>query len=210
MVTCIIVVLIRIGIRSSLDGYVFSSSIQAKSKIATSLTCILTPSSIFIGDSVSITGSISPAFSGAQIYIHVQGPGVNYDLNATTQNGQYNLSLTPSKVGTYIFQASFSGDADHSDSQSITISLDVKKISTTMTLTVSPSTVFVNIMTGASSEITLIGSLSSNKGGISLVPIQITFSKPSGKTTYTLTTYENGDFTMGYGGFNYTDIGMIS
>lgn len=202
----IIIVLIYIGTRRSLYG---SASSFSSSKITTSLTCILTPSSIFIGDSVSITGTITPAFSGAQIYIHVQGPGISYDLYVTTQNGQYNLSLTPSKVGTYTFQASFGGDAEHSDNQSIIVSLEVKKISTTLTLTASSSTAFFNILTGASSDITLSGSLSSNKGGVSLVPIQITFTEPSGKTTSTLTTFENGDFTRGYT-FNDTEIGTCT
>jgi hypothetical protein len=201
---------IMLGYMPGTDSLYSYASPSGSSKITTSLTCTLSPSSIYIGDSVSITGSITPAFSDAHIYIHVQGSGVSYDLNATSQNGLYNLSLTLTKAGTYSFQAFFYGDADHSESQSDIVSLDVKKISTTLTLTASYSTIFVNILRGTSSEIDLSGRLASNKGGVSLVPIRITITEPSGKVTYTLTTFENGDFTMAYGRLNYTEAGICT
>ena len=172
--------------------------IPIKILIPTTLS-VSTSASIFVGDTAAISGSISPALSAAQIVIQIISPsGENITGYATTQNGQYSFSYTTEEAGNYSIQATFKGDSDHWGSQSSVITFEVKKIPTSITLTASPQSSSIDAVTQASPMITVSGTVSSNKGGVS-GPVQLTYTSSSGQTySDTTTTDANGAFSRAF------------
>lgn len=180
------------GVKNQYSGSFGQTSVLVV-LIETTLS-VSTPASIFVGDAAAISGYISPAFSAAQIVIQIVGPETTTSY-ATTQNGQYSFSYTPEKAGTYSVQAVFKGDPDHSGSQSSVISFEAKKIPTSLTLTASPQSGSIDVVTQASTVITISGTVSGNKGGIS-VPVNLTYTSSSGQTYLDATTTDvNGYFS---------------
>lgn len=107
-----------------------SSSAASFSVIGASSTisCSVSPSQVTAGTSVSITGSISPAHSGATVIIYYSTDGSSWSTLTSvtsTPGGEYSATWTPS-IGTYYIKASWSGDEDHYPAESPSATLTSK------------------------------------------------------------------------------------
>jgi hypothetical protein len=120
-----------------------------KARTTLSLTV---PPSVHVGDSMTLSGSISPSFSGAQIIINIVGPE-SRTLYAATKDGQFSASYTPPKVGKYSVEAIFNGDSEHEASRSSAVSFEATKMPTSLTLSVSPAEGSIDVLTKSVTEL---------------------------------------------------------
>ena len=102
--------------------------VEVVKKRTTQLTCTLAPSTITIGNPVSITGTIIPILAGAKIYIIVVNPdGIRSQRTVfTTADGTYTDTITPDLTGTWSVSSTWVGDDFHIGSTSIEETIDVE------------------------------------------------------------------------------------
>lgn len=102
--------------------------VEVVKKQTTQLTCTLTPSTIIIGDPVSITGTLTPTLAGTKIYITVVNPDGDTSQRAvfTTSDGTYADTFTPDLIGTWSVSSTCVGDEFHIGSTSTEETIDVE------------------------------------------------------------------------------------
>jgi len=93
----------------------------------TSISCNASLISISVGEEVTISGSISPAVSGARVNITYMKPnGATFTRTTTTgSDGSYSDAYTPIEVGSWSVKASWEGDLDYTGAESEIISFTV-------------------------------------------------------------------------------------
>ena len=109
------------------DNNLSDGKVAVKETIAVSIST--DPTTLTLGDSVTINGSITPTHAGASVTIWYRRSGENdWSSLATTQtndNGQYSYEWTPTGSGTFEVKASWAGDAatmdDESETKTVTI-----------------------------------------------------------------------------------------
>jgi hypothetical protein len=96
-------------------------------KVATTLSVALSSEGVTLGDSLDITGSLSPAFAGAAIKVYLTDPegAILTQQAQTSAQGTYSLEFTPDSKGAWTVTASFAGDGLHNAASSQSISLGV-------------------------------------------------------------------------------------
>ncbi len=96
-------------------------------KVTTTLSLALSKDGVTLGDSLDITGSISPAFAGATIKIYLTDPtgAITTRQAQTSGQGTYTLAFTPDAKGEWTITASFMGDDLHKGSSSESVPLGV-------------------------------------------------------------------------------------
>ena len=165
---------------------------RSNAKRASSISCEVSSSSITIGDSVTVSGSISPSRSGVTVTISYKSNG-SWSILATmtsASDGSYSYSWTPTSAGSYQLKASWEGDSTYSEATSSAVSVTVTKISTTISCSVSPSEVTEG------NSITVSGSISPALSGKT---VMLTYEKPDGSTfTRMVTTGSGGSFSDTY------------
>jgi hypothetical protein len=150
------------------------------------------PPSVHVGDRMTISGSISPSFSGAQIIINIVGPE-SRTLYTTTKDGQFNASYTPPKVGKYSVEAIFNGDSEHEASRSQAVSFETTKMPTSLTLSVSPTEGSIDVLTNSAAELRITGRI---EPGIR-TSIQVDIWQPDNrKVTRIVETSTDGKFSI--------------
>jgi len=163
------------------------------SKISTTISCSVSSSNLTIGDSVTVSGSISPTRSGVTVTISYKSDGSFSTLFTVTSasDGSYSYSWKPTDVGSYQLKASWAGDSTYSEATSDAVSVAVNKISTTLSCKSSSSEITDD------DTITVSGSISSAVSGKT---VTLTYTKPDGKTTVTrtVTTGSDGSYSDSY------------
>jgi len=160
-------------------------------KIATSVTCRVSPTSASVGDTITIRGQISPSVEGANVELTIKAPdgSISTLQKKTGSDGSYSGTFTPDQVGTWKVLASWTGDEEHDGATSSEVSFTVTKASTTISIQTSSQ-----ITIGDS--ITVSGSISP---AISGATVTITFKKPDGSTfTRTTATGSDGSYSDSY------------
>jgi len=162
---------------------------------SSSISCSASPSSINLGQSIIISGSISPAHSATVTITYRWRDGgtsawQTLTTVSSTSDGSYSYQWTPSFSATYDFYSSWSGDSDHNGATSPT------------------ATVTVNPVTAGNLVVTVYninGAGAASLGGSTWVELY-----KQGTTTPTQTAYidsgSKASFTNVGGGSYYIDV----
>ncbi|MCW3988932.1 MAG: Ig-like domain-containing protein, partial [Candidatus Bathyarchaeota archaeon] len=160
--------------------------------ISTSISCSVSSSSLTIGGSVTLSGSIVPVCSGSTVDISHKSDGSWSRLATVTSglDGVFSYSWTPPSPGSYQVMASWDGDRSYSGATSVGVPVTVTKISTFVACSVSPSEV------NEGDSVTVSGSISPAVSGET---VTYTYRKPDATTfTRTATTGSGGSFSDNY------------
>ena len=149
-------------------------TLTASFLVASSITVGVSLSSIMLGNSVTLTGAITPKQpAGTTILLSYSLNGVIWNVFIGTQTdsaGMYSVSWAPPYPGTYQIRASWSGNAQYSSAVSSSVSLTV-----TGTVTPSPNLILLAPATSIQGQI---------------VHLTITVFNPTASTFSTLVTAE--------------------
>ena len=96
-------------------------------KIPTTISCRASSSEITEDDTITITGSISPAISGKTVTLTYTKPdGRTFTKPATTgPDGSYSDVYQPDTNGSWSVRASWEGDSEHQNASSLSVSFNV-------------------------------------------------------------------------------------
>lgn len=181
----------------------WSYDAPAPSTIPTSSQISLSQSQVNPGEQVLVTASVSPAPTGGTLSISLSGNSQQWSIlnSAQASTASVSVNWSPPGPGTYNFKATFSGYTDtgankiYSQSESTPARLVVQLIQTTLTLSVSPSSTSIDVLTRAVSSVTLTGTLTPSISGAYVL---ITTSGPSGQTSRTEVTGPGGLFSESF------------
>ncbi len=159
-------------------------------KISTALSCSVLPSTIKLGDSINIIGSISPPVTGATVTLSIKHNEGSWNMLTTvTSSSSYTYSWTPETLGSYKIKASWNGMGAYEGAISNTITVNVTKISTTISCSVSQSDLTIGDSFNVSGSI--IPALAGKT-------VTITYTKPDGSTVTRTSTTNPGDYSDAY------------
>jgi len=88
---------------------------------ASSISLAVSSRFVIAGNTITISGSISPALAGRNVTLYVSSGGSRLNVLAmviTDSDGRYSYRWNPSSAGTYSVRASWSGDADYAGADS--------------------------------------------------------------------------------------------
>jgi len=163
-------------------------------KGSSTISCSLSSSTIFIGESVTISGSVSPAHPAVTVYIQYSIDGGNTWNNITStitnSTGAYSYMWLPS-LGSYLIRSYWQGDEDHNGATSPKPSLSVRKMSSTISCALNPASITVG------SSTTISGSISPSHTAL----VTIRYSADGGVTWVILTTItslSDGSYSYGW------------
>jgi hypothetical protein len=133
-------------------------------RISTSISCSVSPSTLTIGGSVTVSGAISPTVAGVTVTLTYTKPdGSTFTHSVTTSSsGTYSDTYTPDKIGTYSVQASWAGNNDYKGATSDKVSFTVTKKPSSISISLSSN----NLIVGEKVEIS--GSISPPISGASV------------------------------------------
>lgn len=96
-------------------------------KASSSITASVSPSEIPKGQSVLVTGQVSPGLSTGSVEVQSSEDGTSWEplSSAVPSSGVYSASWTPSVARRLYLRALWSGDENHVGSVSATLTLDV-------------------------------------------------------------------------------------
>jgi len=102
---------------------------QGKLVGASFITCHVTAKTIQLGETLEITGAISPPHSGVPVTIAFKSAdgSTSTRMVLTSSDGTFSDSLTPRSSGEWSVFVSWSGDEDHQGSTSETVSFVVEE-----------------------------------------------------------------------------------
>jgi len=103
----------------------------AVSKLPSAVEVRVSPSELKVGETLQISGSVSPPQAAASVILSVEDPGgilVNRTLR-TAEDGSFSESFTPDAAGTWSFTASWGGDAVHKGARSGTLTVTAEETS---------------------------------------------------------------------------------
>ncbi len=96
------------------------------------ITCVVSPSTIKVGESVSATGAISPAVGSASVTLLYKMGSTEVSRQATTgTDGKYSDSYSPSAAGSWTVTASWKGNTQYSGAASQSAAFTVNQAPTT-------------------------------------------------------------------------------
>lgn len=162
---------------------------QSPAKSPSSISISVSSSTVTVGSSLTVSGSISPVRSDVAVTISYRGDGQWSTLATVTSSsdGSYSYAWTPASVGSYQLKASWAGDATYDEATSAVASVTINKISTSVSCRASLSEINVG------DTITITGSISP---AISGKTVTLTYTKPDGGTlTRTATTGSGGSYS---------------
>jgi len=182
-----------LGSPTTLFTYEIRLSIQAGTpKTPTTMSCAASPTSVPVGEPVTVSGAITPTCGGVPVTLTYTRPDATTTTRKvlTNANGTYTDEFTPTSVGVWYVKASWDGDENHMGAESQKFLFTVVKVSSSISC--APSS--TQITMGASIDIQ--GSLTPSFSGVN---ITLTYTKPD-KTTFTrtATTASGGTFRDTY------------
>jgi outer membrane protein assembly factor BamB len=158
----------------------------------TTPTLTLQPSSSSItpGQSLMLSGTITPSTSGTvTIYESINGSASTTLGTATLSSGSYSYKFSPSAVGSYQFYATWPGNSQYNSATSTTTSVTVAQAALeTATLSIKPSSSSIT----AGSSLTLSGTLSPSQSGTVTIYESI---NGSASTTLGTATLSSGSYS---------------
>jgi Tol biopolymer transport system component len=99
--------------------------------LGSTLSCSVSKSTISVGDSVSVSGSVQPQVQDIDISLTLTGPdGSETTSVVSSDDGSYVYSFTPDALGSWSAKVSWGGDLGHSESESDAISFSVEEAET--------------------------------------------------------------------------------
>jgi hypothetical protein len=164
-----------------------TSVTQVVTKVSTSIAIVAGPNPATVGQSVSMTATVTGALPlGGTIQL-VDGTTV-LSSQAPNSGGAVSFNVTTLAVGPHTLSAIYSGDISHSGSNALPVGLTVSKATTTTTLSVSPNPA------SSGQAVALTATVSS-----SLATGQVVFT--DGPTTLGTVTLANGSARLGVSSF---------
>jgi hypothetical protein len=97
-------------------------------RVASELTLDVSSTSANAGSTVTVSGTVTPAVAGVTVTIRVNRDNAGWTTagTATTDaDGNYEYEWTPSEAGTYQIRASWDGNTNYLDSESVTKSVTI-------------------------------------------------------------------------------------
>jgi 5-hydroxyisourate hydrolase-like protein (transthyretin family) len=98
-------------------------------RTSTRISCSVSPSTVRINESVTVSGDISPAIGGAIVTLTYTKPDASLFTRVvtTSSNGAYSDNYIPDQLGSYSVIASWSGNEDYGGATSLPTSFMVRK-----------------------------------------------------------------------------------
>jgi hypothetical protein len=164
------------------------------SKIQATVTCSVSPQSVEKGESVDVSGSITPAQENETVALVYKRPnGSMFNRNVTTDaEGSYRESYQPDVEGSWSINASWLGDERH-EGDWISVSFEVR-----FPVSLSIETSNIRLTGGLDNRfnMTLL-----NSGGVLISTLDVTLSIPGplilhGDNYWTFETLEPGNSTL--------------
>jgi len=140
-------------------------------KLASAITISVNPSTVFVGESVTINGIINVTRSGVDVTIYRRLTGGTWNTLTTVQtdsSSQYNYVWATTEGGTYELYAKWLGDSTTLGAESQRATLTVTKIPSTITANANPSNTTVEVET----KININGTVTAN--GVPRTNINVT------------------------------------
>ena len=131
-------------------------------KKGSSITCSVSPRSLIVGSTVTVSGSIAPAHSASvTIKIGVDDGATWSTLItiASASDGSYSYSWIPSAVGTYLVKASWAGNNICEPAESSPASFAVEKIQSQISCELSSNSIILG------NSVTISGSINPTHSG---------------------------------------------
>jgi hypothetical protein len=96
---------------------------------SSSISCSASPSSILVGSSTTISGSLSPAIADTDVTLsyRLSGSWNSLQTVSTDSSGSYSYDWTPNSAGTYQVKASWIGNIDYEETTSSSVSIKVNE-----------------------------------------------------------------------------------
>jgi len=164
----------------------------AKLKTPIEISALSSKNSVTIGESITITGKVSPSASGLSMKVLARIIDESW-LTATTimtANGNFAVDWAPQKIGEYEIKVYHEGSEYSTETSSNLIKVSVSKAPSTISCLVSTSKIKLG------ETITVSGSISPTHAGVS---VTLLYKKPDGSTfTRKLTTATDGSFSDNY------------
>lgn len=96
-------------------------------KVSSSITCSVDPSTIKLGENVTVHGSIKPARSGVTVTLTYRWNGTTTTRTVKTNaGGAYEDIFTPNEVGSWTIKARWNGDDSYFGASSDIVTISVK------------------------------------------------------------------------------------
>ena len=98
------------------DGFVYCFVGEGTvPKVSTTISCVVSPTSVLTGNSLTVSGSITPAVSGAIVTLTYTRPDATTLTTKFTSgaDGSFTATYTPDQVGNWAVKSSWLGDATH-------------------------------------------------------------------------------------------------
>jgi hypothetical protein len=180
---------IFLGSPTTLFTYEIRLSIEASTlKIPTDISCAVSPIPVPLGETVTVSGVITPTCGGVQVTLNYTKPDFTIITSTvmTDVNGTYMEDFIPDSVGVWWVKASWDGDENHLGAESQKFMFRVVKASSSIFCSPSPTQVVLGF------SIDIQGSLTPPLSGVN---ITMTYTKPNAVTfTRTATTASDGTF----------------
>jgi len=158
---------------------------------SSSISCAVSPSETRLGESVTVSGLISPVHEMANVtLIYFMPDATSMRRTVLTDNeGFYNVTFAPDKAGAWAVHASWPGDIDTYGAVSPEVSFRVSKIMTSISCSVSSATIQLG------EKITVTGSMFPT---LESVNAALTFTRPDGSTINHSIALAHGEYTFTY------------
>lgn len=172
---------LKIGV---IKGRVLAKAPPPPIKKTASLSMSLSSYTVSVGESVAISGVITPALTG-EVSILIASDTVFEEVSKVAlKDGGFSYSFKPTAVGTYRVKASWPGNAEYNPAETSILTLTVKKVSPMVEISVSKTTANVG------DTVTVSGSISPF---ITEAEVVITVTSPSAVNEYTVSS-SDGSF----------------
>ena len=156
----------------------------------TEITCTTDATSIIVGTSILLEGSLTPSMATPISILYSTDTTWRTLADLTTlSDGNYQYSWTPTTAETHRFKAVYAGDDTYGSSESAVLTISLAKTASSITCNC-PSTV------GEGKTVTVTGEVDPP---INERTVTLTYQQPSGETvTRTVTTDTRGEYTDTY------------
>ena len=115
-----------------ISGTVMGEDNPLATKQASSITCGVASTSVKVGESVSVSGTVTPAVGGTSVNLLYKTGLTEVTRQVTTgTDGKYSDSYSPSTTGSWAVTASWLGNIQYSGSQSQAVSFTVSQAAPT-------------------------------------------------------------------------------
>ena len=172
---------LRIGV---IKGRVLAKAPPPPIKKTASLSMSLSSYTVSVGESVTISGVITPALTG-EVSILIASDNVFEEVSKVAlKDGSFEYSFTPAAAGTYRVKASWPGNVEYNPAETSVLTLTVRKISPTVEISVSKTTANIG------ETVTVSGSISPF---IAETDVVIVVTSPSAVNEYTVSS-SDGSF----------------